>query len=82
MVRDQVQIENPRKLSLSATAEAVLSHLFSTHQRVVIMAELGSGFSGSWVFLVHPIRDTPELPAVVKIAPAGLIEREYLAYKE
>ena len=82
MVRDQVQIENPRKLSLSATAEAVLSHLFSTHQRVVIMAELGSGFSGSWVFLVHPIRDTPELPAVVKIAPAGLIEREYQAYQE
>jgi serine/threonine protein kinase len=82
MVRDQVQIENPRKLPLSTTAEAVLSHLFSTHHRVVIMAELGSGFSGSWVFLVHPIRDTPELPAVVKIAPVDLIEREYQAYQE
>jgi serine/threonine protein kinase len=82
MIHDQVQIENPRKLPLSTTAEAVLSHLFSTHQRVVIKAELGSGFSGSWVFLVHPIRDTPELPAVVKIAPVGLIEREYQAYQK
>jgi hypothetical protein len=82
MIRDQVQIENPKKLSLSTTAEAALRYLFSTHQRVIIKAELGSGFSGSWVFLVHPIRDTPELPAVVKIAPAGLIEQEYQAYQE
>jgi hypothetical protein len=82
MIRDQVQIENPKKIPLSTTAEAALRHLFSTHQRVIIKAELGSGFSGSWVFLVHPIRDTPELPAVVKIASTGLIEQEYQAYQE
>jgi hypothetical protein len=82
MIRDQVQIENPKKLPFPTAAEAALRHLFSTHQRVIIKAELGSGFSDSWVFLVHPIRDTPELPAVVKIASTGLIQQEYQAYQE
>ncbi|MEE8390039.1 MAG: hypothetical protein V3S14_04485 [Anaerolineae bacterium] len=82
MVRNQVQIENPKKLLLPTEVEAVLKRTFATHQRVIIKAELGSGFSGSRVFLVHPIRDAPELPAVVKIAPANLVEREYQAYQK
>jgi serine/threonine protein kinase len=82
MVHNQVQIENPKKLPLSAEVEAILRHAFPTYQRVVIKAELGSGFSGSHVFLVHPIKDAPELPAVVKVAPVNLVEREYRAYQE
>ncbi|MCP4538378.1 MAG: protein kinase [Chloroflexi bacterium] len=82
MVRNQVHVENPKRLPLPAEVEAILKRTFATHQRVVIKAELGSGFSGSRVFLVHPIQDAPELPAVVKIAPAALIEREYQAYQK
>lgn len=82
MVRNQVRIENPKKLVLPAAVAAILKRAFPTHQRVVIKAELGSGFSGSRVFLVHPIQDAPELPAVVKIAPVSLVEREYQAYQK
>jgi serine/threonine protein kinase len=84
VIRDQVpQIENPKRLSLPAAAEAILKQMFATHQRVVIRAELGSGFSGSRVFVVHPIIEgTPELPAVIKMAPVGLIEDEYRAYQK
>jgi formylglycine-generating enzyme required for sulfatase activity len=56
--------------------------MFATHQRVVIKAELGSGFSGSRVFVVQPIRDAPELPAVIKMAPVALMKKEYRAYRE
>ena len=82
MVRSQVRIENPRRLPLPAAVEAVLRRMFPTHHRVVIKAELGSGFSGSWVLLVHPVWDAPELPVVVKVAPVSLVEREYRAYQE
>jgi serine/threonine protein kinase len=82
MVHSQVQIENPKNLPLPAEAEAILRRAFPACQRLVVKAELGSGFSGSRVFLVHPIKDAPELPAVVKIAPIDLVEREYRAYQE
>ncbi len=82
MLHTQVQIENPRRLPLPAQVEAILERAFPTCQRVVVEAELGSGFSGSRVFLVHPIKQVPELPAVVKIAPAYLVEREYQVYQE
>jgi formylglycine-generating enzyme required for sulfatase activity len=87
MIRNQVsqtetQIENPQALSLPAATETILKQMFATHQRVVIKAELGSGFSGSRVFVVQPIRDVPALPAVIKMAPVGLMEKEYRAYRE
>jgi hypothetical protein len=82
MVRNQVQIENPKRLPLAAEVEGILRRTFAAHQRVVIKAELGSGFSGSRVLLAHPIRDAPELPVVIKIAPVSLIEREYQAYQK
>ena len=76
-----LQIENPNRLLLPDPAEAILRRMFAAQRRVVIKAELGSGFSGSRVFLVHPISDTPELPTVVKIAPTALVEKEYEAYR-
>jgi WD40 repeat protein len=41
-------------------------------------------YSGSWVYRVHLLKggDRPELPLVVKIAPASLIAREVRAYDE
>jgi serine/threonine protein kinase/photosystem II stability/assembly factor-like uncharacterized protein len=76
------QVENPHHLSLPDPAVAIFERMFAAQQRVVVRAELGSGFSGSRVFLVHPISDSPELPTVVKMAPAFLIEKEYRAYRE
>ena len=78
-----LQIENPRHIPLSATVEAILRRAFSTYSRLIVAAELGSGFSGSRVFLVHPIptEQAPELPVVVKAAPAHLVEQEYRAYQ-
>jgi len=78
-----VQIENPRHIPLSAMVEAVLRRVFSAYSRLIVAAELGSGFSGSRVFLVHPIStgQAPELPVVVKVAPVHLVEQEYHAYQ-
>jgi serine/threonine protein kinase len=76
------RIENPKNLALPAAAEVILKRMFATHQRVLVQAELGGGFSGSRVFVIHPLKDVPELPAVIKIAPRGLIKQEYQAYQE
>ncbi|MBN2002319.1 MAG: protein kinase [Anaerolineae bacterium] len=76
------QLENPKQLPLTGAAEEILETMFAAHRRVVVRSELGGGFSGSQVLLVHPISDAPELPTVVKIAPAAWIEKEYQAYQE
>ncbi len=81
-VSAEPRIENPAALSLPAAAQILLKQLFPGYQRVIVKAELGSGFSGSRVLLVHPIADTPALPVAVKLAPASLIKQEYLAYQE
>ena len=78
------QIENPKNLSLPTAAEAILKRMFASHQRVVIKAEFGGGFSGSRVFLVQPRKEgsgPEELAVVVKLAPVGLIEQEWQAYQ-
>lgn len=59
----------------------ILQRMFPDYQRVFIKRELEGGFSGSWVFLVHLIRDQkPELPVVVKIASIALINKEWAGY--
>lgn len=86
MAHDQVaqtepRIKNPKNLRLPAAAGAILKHMFAGHQRVIIEEELGSGFSGSRIFVVTPVGAGSELPSVIKMAPAGLIEREFQAYQ-
>lgn len=79
-------IENPKGLDLPTDATGILQEMFADYGRVVIKQEFGGGLSGSRVFLVRPIRgeneeDRPELPVVVKLAPVGLIEKEWRAYQ-
>jgi serine/threonine protein kinase len=69
---------------LPAVAEPILKKMFAAdYQRVVIKREFGRGLSGSRVFLVRPIRNDGrgELPAVIKMGPSGLIEKEWQAYQ-
>jgi hypothetical protein len=59
--------------------------MFPNYQAVVIKDEFSSfSYSGSWVYRVHLLKgdDVPELPIVVKIALASLIEQEVRAYQE
>ena len=83
-VDDRPHIDNPRNVSLLPEEEAVLRMMFAACQRVTIKAEFGGGLSSSRVFLIRPVKGEhgPELPVVVKIAPIGLITREWQAYHE
>jgi predicted ATPase len=59
--------------------------MFPEYKEVVLKDDLSSlGYSGSWVYRVHLLRrdESPELPLVVKLAPAGLITKEVHAYQE
>ena len=79
------QIRNPRQLGLPPQAELILAGMFPGYEHVILHDDLTSlGYSGSWIYRVHLLtgRNRPELPLVVKIAPAGLIAREVLAYQE
>jgi len=78
------QIDNPKHLPLSPEEEEILKIMFVSYQRVTIRDELHRGFSGSRVFIVRPIgsESSPDLPAVVKIGPLGLIQKEWQAYQE
>lgn len=77
-----VRVENPTGLALPEGAEAIVARLFPASWRVVLLEELAGGFSGSRVFKVQPFRSEDEQaqPAVVKLAPAGLIQQEYDGY--
>ncbi len=77
-------IQNPKNFTLCPDVGAILQAMFSTCQRVVIKQDFSAlGFSGSHVYLVHPIREdgSPALPSVVKIASVSLIDKEWHAYQ-
>lgn len=79
------QIRNPQQLELAPQAKVILAEMFPGYEQVILHDDLVSlGYSGSWVYRVHLLtgRDHPELPLVVKIAPADLIAREALAYQQ
>lgn len=61
----------------------ILCTMFPDALRLVIEKEfVGNSFSGSWIFLLHLIRDqASQLPVVVKIASSSLIEKEWEAYQ-
>ncbi|MDH3675814.1 MAG: hypothetical protein OES12_09990, partial [Anaerolineae bacterium] len=77
-------IENPAKLELSIAVEQVLEVMFAGYRRVIIRKEFGQGLSGARVLEVRPIKadGTPELPAVVKTAALGQVEKEWQAYQQ
>ncbi len=71
------------RINLTAEIETVLRTMFSTFSQIAIEAEFGRGFSGSRVFRVRLVESggRARLPAVVKIAPIGLIRQEWQAYQ-
>lgn len=78
-------IENLPNFKLPPNGVAVLQKMFATYQRVVIKEDFSAlGYSGSWVYRVHLLKEdrVSELPVVVKIASVSLIEKENLAYQE
>ena len=80
---DNPDISVARDISLAPEAEAILRSMFEDFSRVVVEAEFGRGFSGSRAFRVRLVEKEgrARLPAVVKIAPRGLIEKEQKAYE-
>jgi hypothetical protein len=78
------QINNPANLTLLPEEKNILKTMFASYQRVTIKQEFVGGLSGGRVFLVRPIKSehSPDLPAVVKIAPIGLIREEWQAYQD
>lgn len=82
MFTGKLKITDRTNLPLPDDARTVLASMFSGYREVIAKSEFQSGFSGSRVLLVRPIRDDgAELPAVVKIDRAARIRREWLAYK-
>lgn len=79
-----LKIENAAGLVLDAGVEQVLRRVFGRHQKIILTREFGGGLSGGRVFEVRPIRTdgTPELPAVVKVAPISLVQQEWQAYRQ
>lgn len=76
-------IENSTAGELPPYANPILESMFVDYQRVVVKKKFGGGFSGGQVFMVRPIKKNgAELPAVVKIGPAALIEQEWHAFDQ
>ncbi len=76
-------IKVARNITLTPEVETILRSMFEDFSRVVVEAEFGRGFSGSHAFRVRLVDEEgrARLPAVVKIAPRGLMEKEQKAYK-
>lgn len=76
-------IENRLGRPLPPETEKVLETMFSSYSQVIVTYEFKSGFSGSCVFLVYPIREDnhSELPSVVKVDDKDRIKQEWDAYQ-
>ncbi len=77
------EIETDANLNLSQDIRHVIQQAFPDYQRIVIKQELGGGFSGSRIFIAHPIKSgASELSVVVKLGSTAMVQREWLAYQE
>lgn len=76
-------IQDYKNLSLTSLEREVLELLFVGYEHLVLKAEFGGGFGGGRVLLVRPITaDGVELPAVVKLGQAAIIQQEWQAVDE
>lgn len=75
-------IQKTLNIYLTQEVEAVLRAMFGEFDSVAVEYEFESGLSGGRVFRVRPARSDgkAQLPAVVKVAPSGLIKQERDAY--
>lgn len=77
----QPKIQNHTNIVLTQLDEEVLILLFATYKRLVLKAEFGGGFGGGRVLLVRPISTNgADLPTVVKLGPADIIQEEWQAF--
>ena len=79
------RVENQTSSSLCPATKNVLQAMFPGYRRLVVKHDFSEfGYSGSWVYLLHPFkkRGGHELPVVVKVASISLIEKEWQAYKD
>ncbi len=82
MQADHPKLINRTGTELEPYAQKVLMVMFAAYSQVIVKSEFQSGFSGSRVFFVRPVRqDGAELPAVIKIDRAARIQREWHAYQ-
>lgn len=78
------RVENQTSSTLCPATRHVLQAMFPGYIRLVIKHDFSQfGYSGSWIYLLHPfkIRRGHELPVVVKVASISLIQKEWQAYK-
>ena len=82
-VQDVTIVQKSGLQPLTSAEESVLQIMFGDYARLAIEVEFGMGFSGCRVFRVRPVESSgaAHRPVLVKIGPAGLIEKEWLAYE-
>lgn len=79
------RVDNQTSSNLSPATIDVLQGMFISYTRLVVKHDFSEfGYSGSWVYLIHPFKERGghQLPVVVKIASISLIEKEWQAYKD
>ncbi len=81
---ERLDIRVAANIHLGDEVEAVLREMFGAFKQIAVEAEFGRGFSGSRTFRVRLVEPggRPYLPTAIKIAPAGLILREWQAYQD
>lgn len=72
-------LQLPPGVTLTTEEETLLRILFASYETVAVDVEYRSGYSGSRIFLILPIKADGRADAyiVVKIAPQALIRREW-----
>lgn len=77
----QPNIQNYINISLTSLEREVLVLLFAEYEALVLKAEFGGGFGGGRVLLIRPIATSgAELPTVVKLGSAQIIQQEWEAF--
>jgi hypothetical protein len=74
---------NYENIILTSVEREVLALLFAGYEKLVLKAEFGGGFGGGRVLLLRPIAaNGAELPTVVKLGPAAIIQQEWRAFAD
>ncbi len=71
------------RIHLTSEVEMVLQRMFRKFGQVAVETEFNRGLSGSRVFRVRLVEEggRAQLPAVIKVAPSDLIQKEWQAYR-
>jgi len=76
-----IPIDGPRHILLTRLEQQLLSTLFARADKLALKSEFSDGRTATRVFLLRPSdgEGRAELPAVAKVGPAALIEKEWQA---